>query len=391
MTYTNWKDPATECGQVGQLHAVFKDNVVIESFNWLSQDFNIQKENPKSVIAKVKAGHGGEVSKNNRRYLTEELMKAARTATGKKVDLNHNGQQIGKVHLADYENDDLEMVLEIWKEPYVTLLRNKSMDIKGWSINANYLFNECSKCHKRFPDNNSYIKHMKDDEFISNAETLPRGIVFGEYAITLVTSPETPGLETSHELMETSKGFNALCETFLKEHGYNIAETSNEPIIEPKQEPKTEDSPRIIRIKKTAEQAKETCKWLEENLPDGYHDKFSAFMKQLDEISQYREDCISENSLYRKEIQELERYNNQKKAELDLTARQQQTQVVNTDKLQETINTHQKTIDEQRKKITEYENALDKVKGSFKGHTQYNAKPSGGFLTHDPTTGKPRQ
>lgn len=294
MSYTNWEDPAAECALLSRVHSLSdRKNTLVESFNWLSQDFKIQKTTPKSIIVKVKAAHGNTVSKNGRRYLTEELLKAARTATGKKVDLNHNSQQIGKVHLADYEDDDLEMVVEIWKEPYVELLRNKSMDVKGWSVSASYLFNECSKCHKRFNDNDSYLKHMRDEEFILSAETMPRGIVFGEYAISLVTSPETPGLETSHELMETAKGFNALCETFLTEHGYNAEESTSETAVEPKTLTPLEYAREILKepnIKKNwnkftdTKEIEELDQHLLSTSPEPYRTEYNAVMAVGDAV-----------------------------------------------------------------------------------------------------------
>lgn len=194
-------------------------NNIMESFKWLADDFTIRKSTEKSVVCRVRAGHGGVVSKNNRRYLSEEFMRAARTASGRKIDVNHNSVQIGKVPIADYENDTLEFVTEVWKEPYATLIRTRSPEIMGWSINANYLYTQCPKCGKKFSDEKAYRDHMVNEEFVRDAAIVPRGIHFGEFAISLVMKPETPGLDTSYEVMETVKGFNALCETVLKEKG----------------------------------------------------------------------------------------------------------------------------------------------------------------------------
>lgn len=195
---------------------------IMEKFSWLTKDFKVQKVSDKSVVLKVKAGKGEAVSKNKRKYLDEEFEKSARTASGQKMDVNHDKRQVGKVHLGDYEDGELEFVCEVWKEPYVTLLRIKSSEIRGFSIGANYLFNECAVCHKKFATEEEYFAHMRDEEFIRDGIIVPRGIHFDEYALSIVTGKETPGLDTSYEIMETEKrvsekGFLQLLETIIKE------------------------------------------------------------------------------------------------------------------------------------------------------------------------------
>lgn len=205
-------------------------NTVMENFNWLVPEFTIEKSTPRSVILKVKGGKGGSISKNRRKYLDEEFSKGARTATGKYVDVNHNKQKTGKIHLGEYEDGELEFLCEVWKEPYATLLRTKSPSIKGWSISANYLYNECSKCGKRFVTEQEYLKHMTEVEFVRDGVTVPRGLVFDEYALSIVTEPEVPGLTTSYTVMETvGKGLSQLQETVIKqkiiEEEYKMKET----------------------------------------------------------------------------------------------------------------------------------------------------------------------
>ncbi len=189
----------------------------MESFGWLTPDYKVEKTTEKSVILKVYPGKSGSISKNKREYIKEELIRSARTATGKKMDVNHDHKQIGKIHLADFENDELEFVCEIWKEPFVSLLRTRSPEIKGFSIGASYLFNECPYCHEKFDSDSKFYNHMETKEVKPVSKQIPRGIIFDEYALSVVWGKEIPGLETRYEIVETLHGgYSGLLETVIK-------------------------------------------------------------------------------------------------------------------------------------------------------------------------------
>jgi len=103
----------------------------------------------------------------------------------------------------EYENGALEYLADIKKQPYVRLLRDKSTEIKGVSVEANYLHNQCNKCGARFYTEEDFHAHMANEHFIKTDPTSePHGIL-GQ-ALSLVLSPEEPGYpDTTTELMET--------------------------------------------------------------------------------------------------------------------------------------------------------------------------------------------
>lgn len=162
---------------------------------------------------------GDIISKNNRMYVAKELAKACNTWIGKPVNINHNNNMnVGHITFMDYENDLLTYEAEITKQPYVNLLRNKSAEIKGVSIQADYLFNRCIKCGEKFYDENTFHTHMNREHFIkTDPASTPHGIIGNGLAIVL--SPEIPGYSgTSVELAEVWRVKSLqLLETVIKE------------------------------------------------------------------------------------------------------------------------------------------------------------------------------
>lgn len=189
-----------------------------ESFNWMTPEFKVAKSAGRNTIRiRGIAMRSDAISRNNRKYIDEELVKAARTFYEKPVTINHDmTKKVGTVKWMEYENGCMEYIADINKQPYVDLLRNKSADIKGVSIEALYLHNMCPICGERFYTEQDYHTHMRDIEYVKNYETTePHGIV-GQ-ALSLVLTPEEPGYTgTTIELMETSQRLSQLLEMVIK-------------------------------------------------------------------------------------------------------------------------------------------------------------------------------
>jgi len=175
-----------------------------ESFRWMTPEFKTVDSGKNTIKIKGVALKGNAISRNNRVYVESELEKAARSWIGKPVTINHNmNEKVGTVDWAEYEDGALEYLATIKKQPYVNLLRTKSANIRGVSIEANYLHNQCPRCGERFYTEQEFHDHMNKVHFIKTDPTShPHGIV-GK-ALSLVLSPEEPGITgTTVELMET--------------------------------------------------------------------------------------------------------------------------------------------------------------------------------------------
>jgi len=189
------------------------------SFTILSESYQIRDVGKNTIRIKGVALKGNAVSRNMREYVASELRKATNTFIGKPVNINHNdNQKVGHITWMDYDNDLLTYEAEINKQPYVNLLRSKSSEVKGVSIQADYLFNRCHKCGNKFYSEESFHTHMHHEHFIrTNPKSQPHGILGTGLAIVL--SPEVPGYSgTSIELAEMAKRQTLqLLETVIKE------------------------------------------------------------------------------------------------------------------------------------------------------------------------------
>jgi len=234
---------------------------IAESFNWLSPEFKLVDSGKNTIRIKGVALKGNVVSRNKRKYVDEELRKAARTWIGKPVTINHDGtKKVGHVVWMEYENGDLEYLADVNKQPYVGLLRNKSADIRGVSIEANYLHNRCPKCGDKFYTETDFAEHMWTKHFVkTDATKEPHGIV-GQ-ALSLVLAPEEPGYpDSTVELAETvGKPGLQLLETVIKakeeEENY-MAKLKEKAVVTPEK--------RMAWDQKLKEQDEHTC-------PEGEH------------------------------------------------------------------------------------------------------------------------
>jgi hypothetical protein len=203
---------------------------ICENFSWLGDVQNIvfDPKQPNIVRLKYTWAKAGEISLNRRLYVASELEKCARTFIGKAVNVNHSdAQKIGRIVWSEYDTADGkgEGVAEISKEPYVTLLRTHSPEVKGVSLQSLFLFCECSRCGKKFDSEQKLRQHLKDDEFLNDsAVNVPRGMVSGDpCGLALVVGDEQPGCQTKIELMESKhRGLNEMCETYLKEKKISV-------------------------------------------------------------------------------------------------------------------------------------------------------------------------
>jgi len=193
-----------------------------ESFKWLQglDSFKVQDVGKKTIRIKGVACKSDVVSRNNRKYVDEALMKSAYTMVGKPVTINHDPKKIvGNVIWAEYEDGALEYLADVKKEPYVSMIKDKSTQIRGVSIDAQYLFNKCPVCGEKFETEESFKRHMAEQHFIKNITAEPHGILYN--GLSLVLAPEVPGVpDTSVELLETAPGFNQLVECVVKERAF---------------------------------------------------------------------------------------------------------------------------------------------------------------------------
>lgn len=216
---------------------------IIESFNWLTPELKVVDSGRNSVKIKGVALRSNTVSKNGRKYVDEELRKAARTWIGKPITINHApptkeeaeiqgvpfdpSKIVGHIEWMEHDDDgNLEYVGTVNKQPYVDMIRMygrnpQESSIRGVSVQANFLHNLCPECkkrgvEKRFYDEPSFASHMNIEHFIKvNPESEPHGLL-GE-ALSIVVAPRVPGVEgTTLQVMETEQhGLSQLLETVI--------------------------------------------------------------------------------------------------------------------------------------------------------------------------------
>ena len=175
-----------------------------ESFRWLTpESFKVESIGKNTVKVRGVALRADAISKNNRKYVKEELVKAARTWINKPVTINHDANRIaGHIDWMEFEDPLLEYLMTIKKQPYVDMFRNHDKKIKGVSVEADYLYNRCAKCGERFYDEEAWQNHMVEKHLLKDLPTEPHGIK-GTF-LSVVVDPEVPGVPgTTTELWET--------------------------------------------------------------------------------------------------------------------------------------------------------------------------------------------
>ena len=181
-----------------------------EKFSWMRDDLKFVGVRGNKAQFKGIALYPT-VSGNGKKYVKEELIRAARTLVGKPLTLNHNMEKMkGTVTWAEEEDDRIEYVAESNDNEYVQKLKDrqtitKEAYVKKWgrdpiygvSVEANYRYHEPA---------------CKDGRCVQ-----PHGIIFN--ALSLVEDPERPGVQgTTIELLETqSHNERGLMETLVKD------------------------------------------------------------------------------------------------------------------------------------------------------------------------------
>jgi hypothetical protein len=173
------------------------NNSILEPFTIPITEWKTVDAGKNTIRIKGVALKGDVVSKNQRLYVAKELMKSTNTFIGKPINLHHNSPDnqatnIGHITWMDWDEtaELLTYEADITKQPYVNMIRNKSTEIRGVSIQANFLHNRCPDCNTKFYTEEDFRGHMWQNHF-KKVSAIPHGII-GE-AITLVLSPEVPG------------------------------------------------------------------------------------------------------------------------------------------------------------------------------------------------------
>lgn len=198
-----------------------KMNRISESFEWVPESWKLLPTRTNEVKVKMVIAKAGQISGNGRKYVREELNKAARTLDNQPINVNHDKKRvIGTIKATEYNDieDQLEAVGIINSPMYTERIRANDPSWKGWSMQADYFYNECIHCHKRFESEESFMTHLIEEHNLKNNTIIePHGIRFN--GVAYVEAPEVPGLTgTKYEIMETKKkGKLELWETIIKE------------------------------------------------------------------------------------------------------------------------------------------------------------------------------
>ena len=230
---------------------------ITESFAWLTPEaFNLHSVGKNTIKIKGIAMPSGTISKNNRQYVEEALIKSAYTLIGKPITINHDPHRIiGNVEWAEHEDGVTEYLATVKKQPYVDMLRNRDPNIKGVSVEADYLHNKCTRCGKRCYSEEEFRNHMLETHLIKDGVTAPHGMVYK--ALSLVLSPEVPGVDaTTVEIMETwGKPLSQLLETVTNDKKQQITwetKMKDKIVVQP------ENRSTLDRIKEQSEEPQTT-------------------------------------------------------------------------------------------------------------------------------------
>ena len=198
---------------------------IIESYKWLTPEFAITPTDGKTVKIRGKAIPRETISRNNRKYVDEELRKAARTFIDTPITENHKAwndkkNQLGKVNWMEYDDGSMEYVAEVWNPEMAAELRAYAKNpqtsrIRGVSVEADYLKIACTKCKQEFLTEQAWRQHMETVEHIHDLPLEPHGI--RGRALSIVTGRESPGVAgNTLEVMETASPLLQLLETVIK-------------------------------------------------------------------------------------------------------------------------------------------------------------------------------
>ena len=339
------------------------------------------------------------------------------------INDNHlDTKKIGRLPWSEwnFKEHQGEAIAEITKEPYVTQLKNGSLKPR-WSIQANYLRCECSRCHKSFNSEQALNEHIRNDEVGLNAVNVPRGMIAGDpCALALVTGNEQPGLNTSGEvLVETAetakKGFTQLCETFIQERGLTqTLEAKPKELTEKTQPDKLTEAVNVLQTAaspiRTAFNTvldimdKNVLEWRSkyeaEIKGNGSTQKLSETTKERDTLRETVKTQTSNLTELQSKLKEVAEERSALKgtvqiqtntiAELQdkITEQSNKVTALETEKtkLQQEVTRRDDLVETNKKLNILNENLSDKLTyaAKFKGHTPYTAKPDKQPIIDDP-------
>src|SRR5512139_241943 len=101
---------------------------IIENYKWLTPEFTVAPTDGKTVKIRGKAIPRETVSRNNKKYVDEELQKAARSFIDVPITENHKDwrdkkNHLGKVNWMEYDDGSMEYVAEVWNPTMASELR----------------------------------------------------------------------------------------------------------------------------------------------------------------------------------------------------------------------------------------------------------------------------
>ena len=355
---------------------------IIESFQWMQglDSFKTQDAGKHSIRIKGVCARSNEVSKNRRRYIEEELSKAARTLTGCPVLCNHDpNRKIGHVDWCEHENGETEYLATINQQQIVPLIREHSTQIKGVSIGAEFRFLECSKCHKRFEDQQAWYDHMTNEEFLKVDITTPHGMRYSE--LSLVLEPFEAGLNTTVQIAETVKtrGLNELYETICTQKtvlhpvtvgdGFPIVEDgkivmANEKGIIVKEKPVEEVKQKPVEPDKIEESdPNKLLETLRATLTDQQHMLLDAFVNKTNGIYAESQANLAKNKLLETQLSTATKQLAEATVKLNVLEEQKKLEVKESLDFKALSKQYEDTL----KRCTLAENALSHVQAVFKG------------------------
>jgi len=361
---------------------------IIESFQWMQglDSFKTQDAGKHSIRIKGVCARSNEVSKNLRHYVDPELNKAARTMIGRPVLINHDpNRKSGHVDWCEHENGETEYLATVNQPQIVALIREHSTKVRGVSIGANFCFLECSKCHKRFEDQQAWFDHMTNEEFLKVDVTTPHGMVYTE--LSLVLEPFEAGLNTTVQIAETVKtrGLNELYETICTQKtvlhpvtvgdGFPIIEDgkivmANEKGIIVKEKPIEEV--KLVEPDKAKPQVSEDYMQIITNLEQGKYDGLSGIeVKEIvlklvchaDKVVEEAQDTIGKHKLLETQLSTATKQLAEATVKLNVLEEQKKLEA----KESLDFKALSKQYDDTLKRCTLAENALSHVQAVFKG------------------------
>jgi len=200
-------------------------NNVWESYKWMTPEFTVAPTDGKTVKIRGKAIPKETISRNNKKYVDEELRKGARTFIDVPITENHKAwniktNQLGKVNWMEYDDGSMEYVAEVWNPEMAAELRAYAKNpatskIRGVSVEADFLKIACVKCGHQFISEKDWRSHMEAVEGVRDLPLEPHGI--RGRALSIVTGRESPGVVgCTLEVMETLNPLLQLLETVIK-------------------------------------------------------------------------------------------------------------------------------------------------------------------------------